>query len=86
MATACWAFIVAKSTLPEAAYFLVFRSLQGTNMRNSYTAYQQAWSTLARDEFVGQSSRIEAKPAVFRSNSNRPGDQLPRFRLEVTKH
>jgi hypothetical protein len=32
MATACWAFIVAKSTLPEAAPLLDFPSLQRANM------------------------------------------------------
>jgi hypothetical protein len=31
MATACWAFIVAKATSPKAAPTLVFSSLQGTN-------------------------------------------------------
>jgi hypothetical protein len=33
MATACWAFIVAKSTLPEAAPLLDFPSLQRANMK-----------------------------------------------------
>jgi hypothetical protein len=31
MATACWAFIVAKSTPPKTAPMLDFSSLQGTN-------------------------------------------------------
>jgi hypothetical protein len=31
MATACWAFIVAKATSAKAAPTLVFSSLQGTN-------------------------------------------------------
>jgi hypothetical protein len=31
MATACWAFIVAKAPPPEPASTLVFSSLQGTN-------------------------------------------------------
>jgi hypothetical protein len=33
MATACWAFIVAKSTLPEPAPMLVFLSLSYSNRR-----------------------------------------------------
>jgi hypothetical protein len=37
MATACWAFIVAKATSAKAAPMLVFSSLQGTNKEN----YQQ---------------------------------------------
>jgi hypothetical protein len=41
MATACWDFIVAKSTRPKPAPMLVFRSLQGTNREKSSTAYQQ---------------------------------------------
>jgi hypothetical protein len=41
MATACWDFIVAKSTLPRPAPVLVFRSLQGTNRPNPSTTYQQ---------------------------------------------
>jgi hypothetical protein len=42
MATACWAFIVAKSTLRKSAPVLVFRSLQGANRSRYSTAYQQA--------------------------------------------
>jgi len=42
MATACWAFIVAKSTLRKAAPMLVFRSLRGANSNQRSTAYQQA--------------------------------------------
>src|SRR5687767_1278661 len=57
MATACWAFIVAKSTLRKSAPMLVFRSLQGANRTQSSTGYQQAchkapcihvWFRLAR--------------------------------------
>jgi hypothetical protein len=33
MATACWAFIVAKSTPPETAPLLDFLSLQVTNSK-----------------------------------------------------
>ncbi|MCW5656436.1 MAG: hypothetical protein KIT60_01925 [Burkholderiaceae bacterium] len=42
MATACWAFIVAKSTSRKSAPMLVFRSLQGANSKQDSTAYQQA--------------------------------------------
>jgi hypothetical protein len=42
MATACWAFIVAKSTSRKAAPMLVFRSLRGANSKRYSTAYQQA--------------------------------------------
>jgi hypothetical protein len=41
MATACWGFIVAKSTSLKPAPMLVFRSLQGTNRPNPSTGYQQ---------------------------------------------
>jgi len=34
MATACWAFIVAKSTLRKTAPLLDFGSLHGTNIKN----------------------------------------------------
>jgi hypothetical protein len=34
LATACWAFIVAKSTAWEAAPMLDFEPLQGANMKN----------------------------------------------------
>jgi len=33
MATACWAFIVAKSTLPKTAPLLDFVSLHGANIK-----------------------------------------------------
>jgi hypothetical protein len=42
MATACWAFIVAKSTRLEPAPLLVFRPLQATNSKKISTACQQA--------------------------------------------
>src|SRR5690349_8665085 len=41
MATACWAFIVAKRASREAAPLLVFRPLRRSNIRTLYTAYQQ---------------------------------------------
>jgi hypothetical protein len=33
MATACWAFIVAKRTAPETAPLLDFKPLQAANMK-----------------------------------------------------
>jgi hypothetical protein len=33
MATACWAFIVAKSTVPKTAPMLDFSSLRATNIK-----------------------------------------------------
>ena len=42
MATACWAFIVAKSTAPKAAPMLDFCSLQRANKENLSTYYQQS--------------------------------------------
>jgi hypothetical protein len=48
MATACWAFIVAKSTPRKAAPILDFRSLQGPNSQKSSTGYQQACTRLLK--------------------------------------
>jgi hypothetical protein len=42
MATACWAFIVAKTHPLEAAPLLVFRPLRRSNMEKLSTDYQQA--------------------------------------------
>jgi hypothetical protein len=41
LATACWAFIVAKSAGLEAAPLLVFRPLQAANRELISTGYQQ---------------------------------------------
>src|SRR5690242_12594264 len=41
MATACWDFIVARTTPRETAPLLDFFSLRVTNKRNSSTCYQQ---------------------------------------------
>jgi hypothetical protein len=43
MATACWAFIVAKTIRLEGAPLLVFWSLRSANRQKSSTAYPQVF-------------------------------------------
>src|ERR1700748_632068 len=43
MATACWAFIVAKSTPVETASLLGFCGVARLQHENSSTSYAQAW-------------------------------------------
>jgi hypothetical protein len=78
MATACWAFIVAKSTRRETAPLLDFSSLQRANSEN----YQQVvhkclWTTWGQFQYV---------PFVAATGRKRPvdGSILPSARFNPT--
>ncbi|MEO7854474.1 MAG: hypothetical protein ABIR94_19835 [Rubrivivax sp.] len=75
LATACWDFIVVKSTCREAAPALVFGSLQATNIEIYQQVINNSWGLPGKPDLNTNAYAKAAKNAVSRRNSMAAPDQ-----------